>query len=245
MVDIIVVNYNSSKYLIKFIESVQKYTNPDDYKIIVVDNGSEKSEEQYLMQLFYNNTKIKLLFVGRNIGYGQAIQKAYDVFIRNNNVDFFIFSNADVELIHENWLPRLLYVMSLKKYNAGIIAPKFIFPNGILAGTGFIGNIKNFKIRGWKVKDKGQFNKREIMFSLCGAFLLVRKKAFDEVNGFDPQFKMYFEETDLIIRMKQKGYNAVYEPAVTVIHHYNKSPNFEKTKLYKESLQLFCKKYNI
>ena len=58
---------------------------------------------------------------------------------------------------------------------------------------------------------------------LVGAALLVRGEALAALGGFDPQFFMYSEETDLCRRLKQAGWRVVYDPAAIVIHAEGRS----------------------
>jgi GT2 family glycosyltransferase len=52
-----------------------------------------------------------------------------------------------------------------------------------------------------------------------GAFLLVRRSAWDQVGGFDERQWMYAEEIDLCWRLRQAGWATIYVPRATVIHH--------------------------
>ena len=51
-----------------------------------------------------------------------------------------------------------------------------------------------------------------------GAALLVRRRAFDEVGGFDEGFFLYAEESDLCARLRSRGWKVVFEPAARVAH---------------------------
>lgn len=58
---------------------------------------------------------------------------------------------------------------------------------------------------------------------LVGAALLVRGEALAAVGGFDPQFFMYSEETDLCRRVRRAGWRVVFDPAAIVIHYEGRS----------------------
>jgi hypothetical protein len=51
-----------------------------------------------------------------------------------------------------------------------------------------------------------------------GAALAIRKTAFVEVGGFDPEFFMYFEETDLCMRLRARGWQIHFAPVTTIVH---------------------------
>ena len=54
---------------------------------------------------------------------------------------------------------------------------------------------------------------------LSGACLMLRREAFASVGGFDERFFMYFEDTDLCERLAKAGWDVVYAPSATVVHH--------------------------
>ncbi len=58
---------------------------------------------------------------------------------------------------------------------------------------------------------------------LVGAALLVRGEVLAALGGFDPQFFMYSEETDLCRRIKRAGWRVVYDPGAIVIHAEGRS----------------------
>ena len=59
--------------------------------------------------------------------------------------------------------------------------------------------------------------------ALSGAVLCVRKEAFDRAAGFDPGFRLYFEEIDLMARLRDQGGKLLYLPAARCHHLFNQS----------------------
>jgi N-acetylglucosaminyl-diphospho-decaprenol L-rhamnosyltransferase len=53
---------------------------------------------------------------------------------------------------------------------------------------------------------------------LSGACLLVRREAFDAIDGWDDGFFLYCEDTDLCRRLRRAGWDCRYEPAALVRH---------------------------
>ncbi|MDT8407941.1 MAG: glycosyltransferase, partial [Methylococcales bacterium] len=52
-----------------------------------------------------------------------------------------------------------------------------------------------------------------------GCFMLLRRSAWRAVQGFDPDFFMYFEDFDLSLRLRQKGWGIAFTPTVRIQHH--------------------------
>jgi GT2 family glycosyltransferase len=54
---------------------------------------------------------------------------------------------------------------------------------------------------------------------VTGCCLLVRRACWDDLGAFDPDFFLYYEDVDLCLRARRRGWTVWYEPSVTVIHH--------------------------
>jgi len=66
---------------------------------------------------------------------------------------------------------------------------------------------------------------------LSGSCLLVRRRAFDELGGFDNGYFMYFEDVDLGYRLGRSGYRNVYEPAAQATHAGAHSTSGDSTRM--------------
>ena len=83
---------------------------------------------------------------------------------------------------------------------------------------------------------------------LSGACLLVRREAFDEIDGFDDGYFMYFEDVDLGFRLARAGYRNLYQPAATAVHigaHSTSSDSARMIRAHHASARRFLnKKYH-
>lgn len=66
---------------------------------------------------------------------------------------------------------------------------------------------------------------------LMGAFMLMPRKAIDEVGMLDEDFFMYGEDIDLCYRIKQGGYKIMYYPEAMIIHYKGGSSKKRRTKV--------------
>jgi GT2 family glycosyltransferase len=149
---------------------------------------------------------------------------------------FIYFLNPDTEL-----LPGSLWAL----YNGinedetiGAIGPQLRYTDGALqssrrrfAGplTGFFESTwleqmwpRNPWTRSYHLADWPADARQDVDW-LVGAALLVRREVLAALGGFDPQFFMYSEETDLCRRIKRAGWRVVYEPVAIVIHAEGRS----------------------
>ncbi len=144
---------------------------------------------------------------------------------------FIYFLNPDTEL-----LPGSLWAL----YNGinedetiGAIGPQLRYTDGALQSnrrrfpsplTGFFESTwleqmwpRNPWTRSYHIVDWPADSRQDVDW-LVGAALLVQGDVLAALGGFDPQFFMYSEETDLCRRIKRAGWRVVYDPAAIVIH---------------------------
>ncbi len=149
---------------------------------------------------------------------------------------FIYFLNPDTEL-----LPGSLWAL----YNGinedetiGAIGPQLRYTDGALQSSrrrfpsplsGFFESTwleqlwpRNPWTRSYHLADWPAETRQDVDW-LVGAALLVRGEALAAVGGFDPQFFMYSEETDLCRRIRRAGWRVVYDPAAIVIHAEGRS----------------------
>jgi GT2 family glycosyltransferase len=74
--------------------------------------------------------------------------------------------------------------------------------------------------RGIHQPDRGQYEREEDLEAVCGAAVLFRRSALEEVGLFDRDFFMYYEDTDLSWRLRRAGYRLRYQPRSTIRHRH-------------------------
>ena len=144
---------------------------------------------------------------------------------------FIYFLNPDTEL-----LPGSLWALCNgidEDETIGAIGPQLRYTDGALQSsrrrfpgplTGFFESTwlertwpRNPWTRRYHLADWPADSRQDVDW-LVGAALLVRGEVLAALGGFDPQFFMYSEETDLCRRIRRAGWRVVYDPAAIVIH---------------------------
>ena len=141
--------------------------------------------------------------------------------------DILCFMNDDIEVITPDWLEKLIARVQLE--GVGAVGPMLYYPNetiqhagvtlGIAGGAGhaFIGLPKG---------SAGYFGRAALeqdLSCVTGACVVVRKSVFQELNGFDENFAIAFNDVDLCIRMRQAGWRIIWTPQVEMYHHESAS----------------------
>jgi GT2 family glycosyltransferase/glycosyltransferase involved in cell wall biosynthesis len=254
MVDIIIVNFNSTDHTIQCIKSIHQLSGLKNCKIVVIDNCS-KDHPQRLKSIFPG---VSLIMNKKNIGFGQAVNVA----VRKTDGEYILLINPDSMILNDQ-LPRILQYIQ-KNPKIAIVGPKIRDYSGRIQGsarkfptllTSILGRkspITRLIPNNPVIRD--QFpcfymnNKKPIKVDwVSGACMLIRRSAFEEVGGFDAKFYLYWEDADLCRRLKHHGWEIAYHPAAEVMHHVGKSSDtklvFSILQFHKSSYLLYIKDY--
>lgn len=219
---IIIVNYNTKVLTHQTIGSIIEHTFGIDYEIIVADNSTDESQV-----CDYNNQHVKVCKI-ENHGFGHGCNSGAEV----AEGKYLLFLNSDT-LIHDNALFKCIDYMKASE-DIGILGAKILLEDGTLdhgCKRGFptpnaalyyyIGLDKRFpdskKYGAYRQTYLNESETNEVD-SVSGAFLMINKNLFEEVNGFDETFFMYGEDLDLCFRVKEKGYKVIYFADAVITH---------------------------
>lgn len=232
LISIIVVNYNGKKYLKDFFNSVRNLDYPQDkLEIIMVDNNSKDKSIEYTKKNF---PEVKIIR-NRENNYAQA----NNLGIKKSKGKFIALLNNDM-VLDKNWLKELLKVITSRK-KIGVVGSKILFMDKKTIQSAGLQQLPDFywADKGFKEKDKGQYNKIREVKSLGGAALLYRKKCLKDVGLFDENFVMYLEDVDMAIRCRKAGWKLFYAPKSVAYHKFRGTATKDLINRYVERNRLF------
>lgn len=218
---IIIVNFNGKKPLEQCLDSILNIT-LKNFEVIVVDNCSTDDSIKFIKQKYKTkNDKLKIVKLNQN--YGPA--KARNEGVKHSSGKFLCFLDNDTQ-VDINWVNEALKLFN-KDIKIGCIQSKLLLENnhkkfdyagdylnqyGLLSHRATYGDI-----------DKGQHEKEVPIFAAKSAGMFIRKDVFNKIKGFDPDYFIYMEETDLCWRSWLVGYKSYYCPKSIVYHGYSGS----------------------
>ena len=215
-VSIIIVNYNGKKLLETCLESLFniKY---DDFEIILVDNNSTDDSVDFITT---NYPSIILIKLDSNKGFaepnniGAKIAKGkYLLFLNNDTIVTPDFISEMVNTVENDKKIAICQSLLLKSDYTIDSSGDFIDELGVCYNSkSFVNGI------------------REIS-SARGASMLIQKKIFDELSGFDETFFATFEDVDLGWRSWILGYKTVLVPTSVVYHVGGQTVNIFKNEI--------------
>ncbi len=191
------------------------------FPIIVIDNLSTEEKRKLC-----NSTTITYLPQKKNIGFARAINLG----IKYAKTEWILILNDDVFFQDKKIIEKLVRFAEKSKYSA--VTPILKNGNGAIENIGYhvlpIGRVQlNF--------DKTKFNQKDLD-GLTAACLVIKKRVYDEIDGFDERFFAYLEDVDLFLRLKKQGYTFAVDLDIEVIH--NKNTTSSKMENFKQKQDL-------
>ena len=245
-VSIIILNWNGSKLLRKYLPSVVKYTDGEIADVIVADNGSTDESLQILREEF---PTVRVIAFDQNHGFA----KGYNLAISHIDTPYCLLLNDDVR-VTEHWLEPMLEYMEAHP-EVGAMQPKLLsdrcqqsFEYAGACG-GFLDRFGYPFCRGrifdTTENDHGQYDDVARIMWATGACLMMRTDVYSKAGGLDELFFAHMEEIDLCWRVRNLGYDIVCLPQSKVYHYGGGSlamGNPRKTKLnFRNSLLMLYK----
>lgn len=214
---IVVVNWNNYEDTKECLISLSKIKY-SDYKIVVVDNNSgdgsgERIREEFPGCHYIQNKENFGFSEGNNVGIRLAIEK---------NADYIWILNNDV-IVDPDSLERLVDSVG-KIEKAGILGPKIYYYPEVKkifsAGAEIIPWSGKSVSIGQNEIDDGRYNEIKEVGYISGCSLFVSVNMLKEIGLLDKRYFMYYEEADLAIRARRKGWRIIYVPTSRVWHKH-------------------------
>ncbi|MBF6607919.1 MAG: glycosyltransferase family 2 protein [Flavobacterium sp.] len=229
---VIIVNYNGLRYLQDCLESVQFATSGIRSEVIILDNNSTDESISFLKQNFPNVIVIESKI---NYGFGKGNNEA----VKFAKGKFLLLLNHDT-IVLDPLKGALEFLVATP--DVGVVGINMLDRDkNCIPAAGTFPNVRNmFLMKRLVIND---FYSQDNVFSrdvyevdwLTGAFLLLEKKLFCEINGFDEDFFMYVEDVDFCKRIADKGLKRILLVNYRYIHFvgFNKSRNPMLVKGYR------------
>ena len=256
MIDIIIVNYNSTDYLIPCLISVKRSLSSMPAKVYVEDNaskdGAEIIREKFPWVVLTQNKA--------NIGFAAAVNQA----LTQGDNPFVVLLNPDT-IVPDNFFKASIQFMN-NHPRVGIMGPKVLEKDGTTLQnsarsfptllTSFFGRT-SFLTRLFpnnpitlkslpSLKSDGQ-SPMDVDW-VSGACMVVNRKAVEVVGGLDNRFFMYWEDADWCRRMWESQWRVTYCPSISIRHYTGASSQKEHLRsvieFHKSAFRLFEKYKN-
>lgn len=120
----LILHYLTIKDTQECVESILNTINYNNYDIVIVDNGSPNNTGEKLLELYKNNSKIKVLINKTNLGFAKGNNIGFKYIKENLGSDFIIMINNDIIMEDKNFVGKI--VQEYKRDPFHILGPKII-----------------------------------------------------------------------------------------------------------------------
>lgn len=243
-ISFIVIEYHSLSEILSSCASIRNsITYELEYEIIISSNSTYPVEEQVSIQA--NSQGEKWVFNARNGGFAYAMNEG----LKAATGDVLIAMNPDVK-IKTGLMGMVNYLLS--DASIGLIAPRIVSSNGVVQDSyrDFITParfIKRHCTRLLHGEEKYDTDRVLKVDWVIGAFMMMTRKSYEAVGGFDDGYFLYCEDMDLCKRMRQCGYSVVYYPDATIEYEGTRSArhSWKYARIFMMSLFRYWKKFGI
>jgi hypothetical protein len=221
-VDVVIVSYEIRDLLRGCLTSLRAATSAVERRVVVVDNASSDGTPEVVRNEF---PEVRLISLRENIGFAAANNLA----IRQGDASYVLALNPDTRVSPES----IDHMVELMEADASIgiggcrlerddgtfdHAARRAFPTPL----GALGHFTRLGRRDAAPEWLSQYRAVSVasgrVDAVNGAFMMIRRKALDEVGLFDEGYWLYMEDLDLCYRFARAGWVTWYEPDVIVTH---------------------------
>lgn len=236
LISIIIPTKGNIKLLKSCIESIEAKSSYKNYEIIVVDNSKREEARKYLAGLPY-----KTLLYNEAFNFAKINNFAVK-YARGNHI---IFLNDDTQVISPDWIEKMLEYS--EKPAVGAVGALLFYPNDTIQHAGIligVGGITSHAFEGLPRNESGYKSLVQTVrecSAVTGACLMIKKSLFESVDGFDENLAYSFNDVDLCLRLREKGYLVIYTPCAQLYHQGTASRPYTEDN---EEIRYFVKRWH-
>ena len=217
-VSVVVPNRDSLALIERTVGDLTRRTNASLLEIIIVDNGTTDPA----VLDFYRTIEgaaVRVDIVPEPFNFARMCNRG----ARLAKGDAILFFNNDLEVIEPEWLGEMVECLSFG--DVGIVGAKLTYPNGkvqhngVIVGLGQAAGHWYVEASGDEPGPMGRFAIRQTLSAVTAACMLVTKRCFDAIGGFDEdQFAIAYNDVDLCLRARNAGFRTIWTPFAHLVH---------------------------
>ena len=209
LVSVIVVTYNDVDHVGLLIDSLL-YQNYVNYEIIVYDNASTDDTSLLIAEMY---PQVRLIIGDQNLGFGGGCNIAAEC-ARGKYLGFI---NSDA-VVEPGWLHPLVALLESDK-SIGCVGPDIACsenPGSLLCHglTIHLSGVSYTRDRGMSISSSKPIE----VGAVSGCAFLIEKEFFFTIGGFEHKLFLYYDDTDLGLRIRMLGKRCVVVPGALIFH---------------------------
>src|SRR5215210_5784740 len=211
------------------LESIERLTTYGNYEIIIMDNDSvDPATIEYLA-----STPHRVIPFREPFNYSRINNAG----VSRAEGEYVLLLNDDTEVISGGWLEAMLE--HAQRPEVGAVGAKLIYPDGRIQHAGVLTGVGGSWGLGVATHShqfypstspgyQGTVAKIANYSAVTAACMMLRKSMFDEIGGLDEEnLRVSFNDVDLCLRIRERGYSIVYTPYAELLHHESVSRGYK------------------
>jgi glycosyltransferase involved in cell wall biosynthesis len=248
LVSIIIPTRDYLRFLKKCIEGLLTNTSYKKIEILILDNESKQRKTLSYLSKVEEDNRIKIIRVPGEFNYSRI----NNIGASHASGELILFLNNDIKPINKDWLKEMVSHGIRKE--VGCVGAKLLYQDDTIQHGGVvlgIGGIAGHVFKRFPANHDGYFNRLTLpsnYSAVTAACLLIKTKLFNEVEGFNEKhLKVAFNDVDLCLKVKEKGFNNIWTP-FAILYHYESASRGddlrgEKLKRFNKEAQYMRNKW--
>ena len=233
---VVILNFNGQEFLLSCLSSVLS-TEYEKFDVIFIDNASTDNSVVLLRNNFGDDDRLEIIQNSKNCGFPEG----NNIGAKKSKADYLVFLNTDT-IVTSTWLTEIAKVIVTRPYLGGAQCkllrmddPKRIENVGY--SMDYLGMDYNL---GENEIDQGQYDLVSIIFGAMGAAMVVKRDLFINLGGFNEDFFLSYEDSDLCWRIWLSGYQVLSIPKA-IVYHKGKGTSQKLNNWSTLGMYLFCR----
>lgn len=218
-VSIIIPFRDEPELLRRCLSSIRRLSDYDRWQAILVDNGSWQPATRALLRQLSTERDCSVLCYAESFNWSAINNWAAS----HCDTELLLFLNNDTEAVRQGWLAAL--IQHAERPDIGAVGARLLYPNGLVQHAGVILGFQGTAEHAFRflpAESAGYFGMAKLIRNcgaVTGACMMVRRRVFEEVGGFDESLGVAFSDVDFCLRLRERGYRIVYAPFAELLHY--------------------------
>ncbi|MDO4343699.1 MAG: glycosyltransferase family 2 protein [Eubacteriales bacterium] len=248
LVSVIIPNKDHREDLDKCLQSVWQKSSYENIEFVIVENNSTEQETfAYYDQVQREHANVRVIYWKDEFNYSLINNFGAE----EARGEYLLFLNNDVEMINPDCIEELLG--PCLREDVGCVGARLYYPDDTIQHAGVIigfGGIAGHAFIGSMRGDNGYFSRiicAADLSAVTAACMMVKRKVFEQAQGFDGELKVAFNDIDFCLRVRENGKLVVYNPFAELYHYESRSRGYEdtpeKVARFNKEADVFLKKW--
>ena len=250
-VSIVIPTKNKANMCDELLASIFEVTCYPNFEVIMVDNGSSEPSFFAMKEKWQKLEPVRFKCIADegDFNFSRLVNNG----VKASSGNYVLLLNNDMKVIDSDWLNALVEQVQFE--STGVVGAKLIYKNERIQHAGMVLGMKDEISRHPSARLDRDFPGNDAVVitinnysSITGACLMVSKKVFNTVGGFDEAIPVDYNDLDFCLKVKELGLNNIYLPHVTLFHYESVSRSHPKKSrkshlIFEQSAAIIRKKW--